>query len=116
MANQVMHFEVLGKDGKKLREFYSALFGWKIDADNPMQYGLVAADPPGIGGGIGQSQLGQPMVTFYVAVEDLQKALDRAESLGGKTLMPPMQVPDGPKIAMFRDPEGNAIGLVLGVM
>jgi len=25
--------------------------------------------------------------------------------------MPPMQVPDGPEIAMFADPDGNVIGL-----
>jgi predicted enzyme related to lactoylglutathione lyase len=32
--------------------------------------------------------------------------------LGGKTLMEPHQVPGGPEIAMFEDPDGNAIGLL----
>lgn len=41
MADRVMHFEVHGRDGKRLREFYAALFDWKVDASNPMQYGLV---------------------------------------------------------------------------
>jgi predicted enzyme related to lactoylglutathione lyase len=52
------------------------------------------------------------MVTFYVAVADLFEALAKAESLGGKTLMGPDQVPGGPRIAMFADPEGNTIGLL----
>jgi predicted enzyme related to lactoylglutathione lyase len=45
-------------------------------------------------------------------VPDLQAALNKAEKLGGKTLMPPMDVPDGPSIAQFTDPAGNRIGLV----
>ena len=110
MADKVIHFEVCGKDGKRLQQFYASLFGWKVDANNPMQYGLVSADPPGIGGGIAQSPT--PMVTFYVAVADLAAALKKAEGLGGKTLMEPHQVPGGPQIAMFADPEGNPIGLV----
>ena len=48
MADKVMHFEIHGKDGKRLQEFYASLFGWKIDANNPMQYGLVSPEPGGI--------------------------------------------------------------------
>lgn len=114
MGARVMHFEVLGRDGKRSQEFYAALFDWKIDANNPMQYGLVASDPPGIGGGIGESPAA-PAVTFYVAVPDLAAALAKAESLGGKTVMEPHAVPGGPEIAMFADPDGNHIGLVKGV-
>jgi len=111
MANNVVHFEVHGKDGKRLQEFYTALFGWKIDADNPMQYGIVSAESGGISGGISQSPTA-PMVTFYVAVADLAVALKNAARLGGKTLMEPHAVPGGPTIAMFSDPEGNPIGLL----
>jgi predicted enzyme related to lactoylglutathione lyase len=112
MADRVMHFEVHGRDGKRLREFYASLFGWKVDANNPMNYGLVSPDPGGgIGGGITQSPMA-PRVTIYVAVADLAAALGNAERLGGKTLMEPHQVPGGPEIAMFEDPDGNAIGLL----
>ncbi len=112
MAQPVVHFEVLGKDGKKLQEFYGKLFDWKVDANNPMQYGMVAGSDGGIGGGIAGAQPGSaPMVTFYVNVPDLAAALKKAESLGGKTVMPPMAVPGGPEIAQFSDPDGNVIGL-----
>jgi len=112
MSNKVTHFEVLGKDGKKLQRFYASLFGWKVDASNPMQYGLVGPEQGGIGGGIAQSQQGRPMVTFYVEVADLAAALKKAEGLGGKAVMQPMDVPGGPRIAQFSDPDGNVIGLV----
>jgi predicted enzyme related to lactoylglutathione lyase len=115
MANPVVHFEVLGKDGAGLQKFYGNLFGWKIDANNPMNYGMVAPGEGGIGGGVGPTPDGSTMVTFYVQVDDLQAALDRAEKLGGKTVMAPMDIPDGPSIAQFADPEGNRVGLVSGM-
>jgi predicted enzyme related to lactoylglutathione lyase len=112
MGNKVMHFEVVGKDGKKLQDFFSQLFGWKIDANNPMNYGIVDPGDSGLGGGIAAGQDGESHVTFYVEVDDLQAYLTKAEGLGGKTLMPPMAVPGGPEIAMFATPEGHTIGLL----
>ena len=59
MGQPVVHFEIIGKDAKKLQSYYSELFGWKIDADNPMNYGIVqrdgnvSDDGVGIGGGVG---------------------------------------------------------------
>jgi predicted enzyme related to lactoylglutathione lyase len=53
MGKQVVHFEIIGKDGKRLQDFYSQLFGWKIDANNPMNYGMVRPDDAGMGGGMG---------------------------------------------------------------
>ena len=115
MSNPVAWFEVTGKDGKKLQKFYSDLFGWAIDANNPQDYGMVPAAEGGIGGGVAASQDGSSGVTVYVGVDDLQKALDKAEKLGGKTVMPPMEIEGGPTIAMFTDPEGNTIGLMKGM-
>ncbi len=112
MANPVVHFEILGRDGKKSQEFYASLFGWTIDAGNPMSYGMVAAPAGvGIGGGVAAAQ-GQPMVTVYIEVADLDATLKHAESLGGKTIMPPMDVPGGPRLAQFADPDGNVIGII----
>lgn len=110
MADPVVHFEVHSKDGKKAQEFYSKLFGWNIDSNNPMSYGMVPAVDGGIGGGITQSDAA-PMVTFYVNVPDVAAALKTAEALGAKTVMSAMTVPGGPEIAQFSDPEGNVIGL-----
>lgn len=112
MADPVVHFEVAGKDAKKLQKFYSDMFGWDIDANNPMEYGMIAALPDSIAGGVGPSPTGAPHVTVYVQVPDLQAALDKAEKLGGKTATPPMDVPGGPSLAHFIDPEGNFVGLV----
>jgi predicted enzyme related to lactoylglutathione lyase len=53
-------------------------------------------------------------LSIYVKVEDLQATLDRVQRLGGKTILPPTEVPGGPKLAMFADPAGNITGLLLG--
>jgi uncharacterized protein len=114
MGRPVVHFEVIGKDAAGLRSFYADLFGWKIDSDNPMNYGIVSAgDGPGIGGGIGVGSEGYPgHVTFYVGVPDVEAALAQAESLGGSRMMGPEKVLEDIEIGLFQDPEGHLIGVV----
>jgi predicted enzyme related to lactoylglutathione lyase len=112
MANQVSWFEVTGKDGAKLQQFYGGLFGWKIDAGNPMNYGIVDSGEGGIGGGIGASQNGSKQVTFYVSVDDLEAYLAKAEQLGGRTVVPVTEIPDMVTFAQIADPEGNVVGIV----
>src|SRR5690606_12271847 len=78
MGRPVVHFEVMGTDAAALQRFYGELFDWKIDANNPMQYGIVEREPNlnaesvGIGGGIGPGPEGyQGHATFYVEVPDV---------------------------------------------
>lgn len=115
MPNPVVHWEIQSKDPKVIQEFYGKLFDWHIDDNNPWDYGMVDTHSEGgINGGIGGSQSGANRVTFYAQVDDLQAYLDKAEKLGGKTIMPPTEIPDAVTLAMFSDPEGNIIGMVKG--
>jgi len=41
MRHPVVHFEIQSKKAEELQGFYSDLFGWSINADNPMNYGIV---------------------------------------------------------------------------
>ncbi len=113
MGHPVVHFEISSKDYKKAIEFYKGLFGWNIDEYPGMEYGMTKADGEGgIGGGIGPAQGGAPpFVTFYVQVDDLQTYLDKAESLGGKAIVPPTPIPEVGSFAMFSDLDGNVIGI-----
>ena len=121
MGQPVVHFEVIGKDGSKLQSYYSDLFGWKVDASNPMNYGLVKGeDNPSsigsIGGGIGGPGPDgyEGHVTFYVAVPDVEEALAKAESLGGTRVMGPETIMGEVELGQFKDPEDHLIGLVRG--
>lgn len=108
MPHPVVHFEINGRDGKALQGFYGRLFDWKIDANNPMGYGLV--ETGSIGGGISGDS--EPSVRFYIEVDDLQAYLDKAVSLGGRVVAEVTEVPDMVTFALFADPEGNVIGIV----
>jgi uncharacterized protein len=119
MGQPVVHFEVIGKDGDKLQSYYSELFGWELDANNPMKYGIVPrdgntnAEGVGIGGGIGTGPEGYDgHVTFYVEVPDVEASLAQAESLGGTRMMGPDEVMEGLVIGLFSDPEGHVIGVI----
>lgn len=115
MPNPVIHWEITGKDAPKLQQFYADLFGWNVDSNNPMNYGLVDTQTEdGINEGIAQEQESATRVTVYVQVDDLQAYRDKAESLGGKTILPPTVIPDTVTLAMFTDPEGNIMGTVTG--
>jgi uncharacterized protein len=119
MGQPVVHFEIIGKDPQALQRYYSELFGWSINADNPMKYGLVdrdgntTADGIGIGGGVAGGPEGYPgHVTFYVEVPDVEASLAKAESMGGTRVMGPDDVMEGLVIGMFTDPEGHLIGVI----
>jgi predicted enzyme related to lactoylglutathione lyase len=106
-------FEILGPDPKRAWDFYTELFGWKVEdvSGEGFVYGQVdTGAEKGILGAIGGSQDGQPKLNLYAAVDDVKKYLDRAESLGGKTISPPMEG-GGVEFALFSDPQGTRFGL-----
>jgi predicted enzyme related to lactoylglutathione lyase len=119
MANPVVHFEIIGKDGDKTKQFFADLFGWSINSDNPMNYGLT--DPGendigrGIAGGIGGAMSGsEGYVTVYVQVDDVETALAKAESLGGTRIFGPETIMGGLTLGLFNEPEGKTIGVLHG--
>ena len=117
MAHPVIHFEVLGQDAAALQRFYGQAFGWDMqDVMNGSYYMANPGGDGGINGGVGAApEGGNGHVTFYVQVEDLAAAMARIGDLGGRTVQEPMQVPNGPTIALFADPEGHVVCLVSGM-
>ena len=117
MGQPVVHFEVMGKDGDRLRGYYSELFGWEIDANNPMNYGTIQREeherPWHRNRRRDRADSGYDgHVTFYVEVPDVEAALAQAESLGGARMMGPDVVTEGVEIGLFNDPEGHVVGVV----
>jgi uncharacterized protein len=124
MGHPVVHFEVIGKDPEQLRSYYGDLFGWTFDTSasvseavsEPGNYGFVDRNttsdgvgiPGGVGGGIGY----EGYAIFYVAVPDVEAALQKAERLGGTRQMGPARNP-GTNLVVghFTDPEGHLIGV-----
>jgi uncharacterized protein len=113
MGNPVVHFEIGGPDDEPLVRFYREAFGWALQTVPGVHYTLVDTHGGGgINGGIGKSSTGEPWATFYVEVDDVQAVLDRAESLGAKTVLPVTEIAGMATFAMFDDPDGLLVGLV----
>ncbi|MGD0696038.1 MAG: VOC family protein [Terriglobia bacterium] len=110
MGRPVVHFEIGCMNLEKTEEFYSKLFEWKLQRAGP----AAMIDTGGAGGINGHmTSLGHEphhYTIFYAQVDDIQAYLAKAEALGGKTLVPPVEIPTG-TFAWFADPEGNTIGL-----
>jgi predicted enzyme related to lactoylglutathione lyase len=110
MGQPVVHFEIGCRDKAKTSSFFSQLFDWKmLDAGPATMINTTSGE--GIQGHI--SSLGHEphnYVTVYVQVDDVQAYLDKVQKLGGKMLVPPVEIPTG-TFAWFADPEGNTIGL-----
>ena len=112
--HKIVHWELMGPDGEAVRSFYEGMFGWKTEAVPGFDsYHMVAAESSGVGGAVGQGGDQMPQYqTMYVQVANVDEHLAKAESLGGKTLMPRTVVPGTVTFGLFTDPAGNMVGLV----
>ena len=121
MGQPVVHFEIIGSDPARLRSYYSELFGWEFQLGDATtdavsqagNYGFVdsATAGDGINGGVGGGKGYERRVLFYVDVTNVESALQKAESLGGKRQMGPEGTPGTLVVGQFTDPEGNVIGV-----
>jgi predicted enzyme related to lactoylglutathione lyase len=115
MGNPISWFEILGPDPKKAAAFYSELFGWHTET---VEGGYVLIDThsgEGMNGGMSQpASGGHPGSVVYAQGPDIQAMLDKAVSMGGKTVMPVTEIPEMVTYATFSDPWGNTIGLMKG--
>jgi predicted enzyme related to lactoylglutathione lyase len=123
MGQPVVHFEIIGTDPGKLRDYFGELFGWEFALPSPVsgavsdpaEYGFVdrmtTSDGTGIPGGVGGGPGYEGHAVFYVAVPDVEAALAKAESLGGQRRMGPERAPSGLVVGHFTDPEGNLVGV-----
>ncbi len=117
MDHTIVHFEIPAEDVERLRKFYSQLFGWKIEkTEGPTDYWLVETVPvdekgnptrQGVNGGIIKKQNPEHKVTNYILVESVDEYSKKIEALGGKVIVPKMEVPNMGFWAMAIDPEGN---------
>jgi uncharacterized protein len=110
MGRPVVHFEIGCRDKARTADFFSKLFEW-----NTQEAGPATMIDTGAGSGINGhiTSLGHEphhYATFYVQVDDIPAYLTKAESLGGKTIVPPVTIPTG-TFAWFADPDGTTIGL-----
>jgi uncharacterized protein len=112
MAHPVVHAEIRSADPDATRKFFVDLFGWKVASEGSFP-GYTFIDT-GVEGGtyvaIGPRQAADDEVLFFVAVEDVAAALQKAEELGGTIIQPAQQVP-GTSFGVFADAQGHKVGV-----
>jgi len=112
MPHPVVHAEIRSADPDATRKFFADLFGWKVASEGSFA-GYTFIDT-GVEGGtyvaIGPRQAADDEVLFFVAVEDVAAALQKAEELGGTIIQPAQQVP-GTSFGVFADAQGHKVGV-----
>ena len=102
MSSPIVFFDIAGPDAAQLKSFYSDNFDWSIDAANgittPSLKGTLRQDPA--------------EKIIYIAVPDIDAALNKIVTSGGSVVVPRMVVPNVVTFALFADPAGNRMGLV----
>lgn len=122
MAPTVSWFQIPASDGMRARRFYEAVLGLSIDplVQMPgMQMWGFPADAEGgeVGGALICGEGAMPSAAgtsvFFSVDPDLQAALDRVETAGGRILVPKTAVgmEGAGYFAMIADTEGNTVGL-----
>jgi predicted enzyme related to lactoylglutathione lyase len=114
--SRVIHFEINADEPERAVQFYTNVFGWKINRwDGPEDYWLVTtgeSSEPGIDGAI-QTRTNPNMATVNtIGVDSLDQALANVQTNGGVIVQPKTVVPGVGYWAMCLDSEGNPFGMM----
>jgi len=118
----IVPFEIPADNVDKLRKFYSELFGWKIEkTPGPAEYWGIQTVPVdekgapirlGVNGGMMKRQNPEHKPVNYILVESVDEYAKKIESLGGRVIVPKMEVPGICWWALALDPEGNQFAIM----
>jgi predicted enzyme related to lactoylglutathione lyase len=114
MGNPVVQFQILSKTPEETAQFYANLFGWTVNADNPLGYREISTGAQeGINGGIWPAPpQATNFVQLFIAVDNVRMLSEKAEKAGAKVIIPPTTLPDGGEIAVLHDPQGMSFGIL----
>ena len=103
--------ELITPDVAAAQEFYGSLFGWTLK-EGPVPgvpYTVIEAAGKQIGGMAppppSQPNM-PPMWGIYITVNDVDAIAEKAKSLGGEVLLPPMQIESVGRFSLIKDPQG----------
>ncbi|KPL11537.1 hypothetical protein AMJ71_00620 [candidate division TA06 bacterium SM1_40] len=109
----ICHVEIPVADLDKAKEFYSALFGWKMEPYGSDYIMFQTEKEPG--GGLQKPGPNTSQnIIFYVLVEEITAALEKAKGLGATIVQEKTEIPNMGWFGIFADMSGNAIGLFQG--
>jgi predicted enzyme related to lactoylglutathione lyase len=122
MRNAINWFEIPAANFDRAVAFYSAILGAPIHKGEfgGVPHGFFPADEGGVAGAIiaaatvpgSDANPGHAGPVLYLnAGGQLEAIVARVEAAGGQVLTPPTPIPPQGAVAVFRDSEGNRVGL-----
>lgn len=112
-VNRPRWVDLATDDPQAAQQFYGQLFGWQMDVTEDPQYGgyAMAMLGDGAAAGIGGKQdPNTPNVwSLYIGSDDLENLAERVTAKGGTVVVPPFEVGDQGRMAVFQDPGGAFI-------
>jgi len=101
----IVFFDLASPKVEELKAFYADLFGWKSDSTGQLTLPITAPLPSAFRQDPSEKRI-------YIGVADVAKKLDEIKSRGGTIDVPRFEVRGVAVLALFKDPAGNAMGLV----
>ena len=116
LVPKVEHFEINADDPLRAKKFYEDVFNWKIEKwEGPVEYWTIAAgdeDEAGIDGGLQRREHPSDQIFNYISVSSVDKFSKKIEENGGSLDSPKITVPGVGHFYMFKDTEGNKLGIM----
>jgi predicted enzyme related to lactoylglutathione lyase len=113
IINRPAWVDLAATDAKAEADYYSKLFGWRVEVNPDPQYGgygiAKIGDQDAAGIGPKQQPGGPTAWTLYIGTRDVDDLAKRIQAAGGKVVAPPFDVGDQGRMAVFQDPAGAFI-------
>lgn len=106
----IAHFEIPADDIQRAKDFYSKLFGWKIEGVPNMDYMMIDVFGAPGGGLMKRMHPGQQIMD-YIGVPSVDEYSAKVEKLGGKIIVPKKAVPGMGYFVICMDTENNSFGI-----
>ena len=109
--------ELMTSDPAAAAAFYGQLFGWNVQTMDmgTGPYHVAKVGETSIGGIMAMPPDAPPMPPHwgcYVTVNNVEETLAKCAALGGKTLMPGMDIPHVGRMAVIQDPQGAVLSVM----
>lgn len=111
--------ELMTPDPKAAEAFYTKVVGWTTEAfpGSGMPYTVWKAGSQGIGGMMATTDEMKaagvpPHWMIYVGVTDIEAAVGKAQSLGGRVQVKPQEIPNVGVFSVLADPQGAVFAVL----
>jgi predicted enzyme related to lactoylglutathione lyase len=113
-------FELATRDPDGVTQFYTSVFGWNagIEQMEGTPYTIFSVGEQGVAGmmGMGDQFPAEvpPHWMPYFGTDDVDATAAKVADLGGTVTVPPTDIPEVGRFAVFLDPSGAALAVIKG--